>query len=1205
MRHIQSIGLLCGALLAPTAIQISMAQTVGSALVNPAMQEQDAKGPRHWTLSKGTLPTDFRGVKDGNKAAIRHVVSGEAKTVNQRVKLKPLTTYHLKALVRGTGSMGIRARSAAAAGAATRAYATKTKPTEAYVPVQVEFTSGYDGGATIILGSTADDSKGEVYVAELVVVEGKAPAAATTGATATSAIAASGIATGTTTASLAANSGAIAVRVGEDEVTRVRKLPVADVRSVRGFMASPVDGSTESYSWNGRPWEYDQRGGNTGIRYEYNNNSGLHITLAETQGVDAVRLRGGVQVDLFGPGASWRGVGSARKIQAFEGTAQTSLVSLSPRVQGKQFSFFDVKRGSIADVAFFQVTRGNAAGTGLPQPHSWAIGTPLMNTMVGAVRDRYFKADERTSYMMRPTAAVTSANAGGVLSLAVSKTVHFMSKPLEAELGLAAIGIDARTRGLQPGTVLAVSVYDAVNPRAELMGAEFAVEGVVDGRLRLVLDFPDQVVPQGKTLWISLRANKPLKLAGMASGTNGGSAPGVQLYTVSKGTALKEAVPYRKLLLKGQFQALSEPRPFLRMPATGELEAWYAKETTGDALRELYGTLDYIYSLAPSDDIVRQYHEWLYRRRVEVPMVARIDAMPGAPEWATVVRQAWLEARKIPQWWMENRGLDENGELGGVLGDDSDFYQNLADFPMMEEGGVGALVRERGLKFLRLLSDTNLENGLNRRTMDPLHAYEEGINQIALQTWWNYGDPAVFERAMQSAKSTEALTIKTPLGHRHFKSQQVGVEQATQGGAIDYDGAYHVMMLHPALEVAWYNRNPRALGLVRDWTDSLLAHQKPGTWISAIDVEKEEALDRDKPRVLKRPKDWDILTARSFGGQQVFALTFLADITRDPKYLQWARTMFEADSKEYISGGRIDDSLADLWHRDALTVNDGIKTRSGMVATLATGDKAPLIETLKRDIAALQRYPYIYTAAEQFTDRIFLYQISNAAMAYTGGFATRNKLHQTHAVSYKGFGTDYAALVQQAGRDKIKVLLYNFSDKPLNGNMAFWRLEHGRYQWTLGPDVNNDDRADNVLRQGTVELQRASELGLTLPPRQVVVLELQQVEKLDDELLRADLALSPSQTRIEGDTVIGVAHNIGAAAAACEVALIDPQGKVMARQNLGEIAAPLDLTPQRREFRVKGLPADARGWKIALDVDGQVAEIYEGNNAIALPVSPS
>ena len=64
-----------------------------------------------------------------------------------------------------------------------------------------------------------------------------------------------------------------------------------------------------------------------------------------------------------------------------------------------------------------------------------------------------------------------------------------------------------------------------------------------------------------------------------------------------------------------------------------------------------------------------------------------------------------------------------------------------------------------------------LENGLNRRTMDPLHAYEEGVNHESLMSWWNHGDPVHVTRCLEAAASLRALTTVTPSGHRHFKSQ--------------------------------------------------------------------------------------------------------------------------------------------------------------------------------------------------------------------------------------------------------------------------------------------------------------------------------------------------------------------------------------------------------------------------------------------------
>ena len=59
-------------------------------------------------------------------------------------------------------------------------------------------------------------------------------------------------------------------------------------------------------------------------------------------------------------------------------------------------------------------------------------------------------------------------------------------------------------------------------------------------------------------------------------------------------------------------------------------------------------------------------------------------------------------------------------------------------------------------RLMALAEEQHLTAGLNRRTTDPLHAYEEGVNHEALLAWWNYGDPVCLERCLVAARSTEA-----------------------------------------------------------------------------------------------------------------------------------------------------------------------------------------------------------------------------------------------------------------------------------------------------------------------------------------------------------------------------------------------------------------------------------------------------------------
>jgi len=102
----------------------------------------------------------------------------------------------------------------------------------------------------------------------------------------------------------------------------------------------------------------------------------------------------------------------------------------------------------------------------------------------------------------------------------------------------------------------------------------------------------------------------------------------------------------------------------------------------------------------------------------------------------------------------------ETGEFGGDVGDDTDLYQNFADFPFLEAGGVGGRLRETGIRLAQLADRTTLVDGVNRSTMDPLHAYEKGLNHEALMAAWHYGDPVLLERCMLDARSVATEQVR-------------------------------------------------------------------------------------------------------------------------------------------------------------------------------------------------------------------------------------------------------------------------------------------------------------------------------------------------------------------------------------------------------------------------------------------------------------
>jgi len=1116
-------------------------------LANADMSRRQGGKVASWSFHKGDAGL-FESIAQGPRRVIRFRAPGRYTVANQSLRLRPDARYRVEARVKGAAGIYLRARTAPRAGAASVPYTANVRPSGEYRAVRVPFPTGPTGRALILIGNTESGGAGDAYVADLRVVR---------------------------EASFEVFGPAIPVPAGAAKPTVIRKLPVADCRALKGFLGTPVDGTTRSGDWSGGVWEYGQRGAGAGVWYAYRRSDGLHVTPADDAGFHAVLIRGGARVRMYRDCPRYDEPTGGTLLAELPGLTRRSRAWFAEPVRARRVSFFDLTDGRLADVSFFRVSPGAA---GLPKPERLGVAGPCEPGRIEAWLKRRFDAAGRATLRIAPM-----PGRGPDTRARKGKTLHLLTEPLARETPLAAIGMDFVVADAPTPVPITLAVQDPLNPKSQLFGADVVLSA--PGRCRVVMDFPDQVVPKGTALWLSVTLGADARL----------EATAVELYVVPRERALPEALAYRKLLLKTYFVSLSEARPWNGWYDEGRKDKSLADPRWGPQLKELIATLAQCKRLGPDDDLVRQYDEWIWRRyrprRATMPAFEpRIDKVPGAPEWAVVARQAWRTARDVPQWWLEHRSVP-TGEFGGMVGDDTDMYQNYADFVMLETGGVAAKLKDAAARLMELAEREHLTAGLNRRTMDPLHAYEEGVNHEALLAWWNYGDPVCLERCLVAARSTEALTVVTPRGHRHFKSQQCGAADLKMDRKTGVDGHAHPLMWHPAFEVAWYNANPRALKHLSQWADGWLEHMAPGKYATSVEVATERVT-----ATTHRP------LYGGYGGLGT-AFLFLYGITDDARYLGPFFEAFRRGSRN-TSPNLI---LPELIHRHGLGFLDDGKLRSlvkgeGAAETLVTGDKRPLVEALKGDVAELQRFRAMYTTTEPYTDRVFLYAIRNAAIAYTGGYAARNKYNHTHAVSWEGYGTDYAALVLRARRDALKVLVYSFAERPVRGRMRVWTLDHGRYRLRTGPDADGDDEIDKPAAAAELELLRASPVPLVLPPGRVTVVELRQVERLDDERLRADLALSPGEVRVEGVVVRAVAHNIGSKdVASFDAALVDAAGKVRRRVTLGPLAAPLDLKPRRVAFTLPAPPAGAKGWAVVLDSGGEIAEIYEGNNRVALP----
>ncbi|MDP6502674.1 MAG: carbohydrate-binding family 9-like protein, partial [Planctomycetota bacterium] len=993
-----------------------------------------------------------------------------------------------------------------------------------------------------------------------------------------------------------------AIPLDGDQPVTIERVAVEDCRVLKAFVGEPVDGCVRSLNYSGSVSEYPGRYVGAGISYRYLNNDGLHITLADDEGFDAVVIQGGARTELHVGVPGIELPKDSEPVWRFPGKNEFEVALFAERVKARRVSFFKSARGTLANVTFYRITKGGRLprfATWSPFPESTVL-TPPKNRFAPESRflamKEFYGEDERLAFRL------AEGGDGRPVALQAETAKHWMTPPFSGVRGLSAVGIDAKLDAAEFPTRLEVTIHDPVNPRRVL--SSLALELKKSKRVQLVIDIPDQVLLKGSRIWLTLRSDRDVKLTDQAGG-----APDIGFEFIQVEQATPGAAAWRKLLTRTLFGQLSEPRPWGNYRRGMSRQEFYSLNNYSGQCAEFFMTIDQCTELAPKDDLVRQYREWVYLRNLAE--LSPVDPPPsppkGVPAWAWYSRMAWLEFRAMADWWMTER-LVPTGEVGVSVQDDTDFYQQFADLPYFEKGGVAAKYVDACERLAELAQKENLRGGINRRTTDSLHAYEEGINHLALMARWHYGDPVYFERCMESARNMEKLTILTQDGRRHFRDRsRMGFEDTIKPREPGIDGSANPLMWHTAFQVADYNHNPRTLKILREWADTWLKFQKPGEYATAVEVSTGKVLSSHPVRPLS-------------GGYRSQAVSFLwlYKMTGERKYIRPFMDFLDKGVRPYPFSTLMSDGLA-LGMMDDLNKAAFEKLSAiGEITTLGlTGDPAPFVKQIIGsprgwnaaidNLYDARRFPDMYTRAHQYTDRVFLGNLqARASESYLGGFCKRNKYNPVHAVSWEGFGTDYAALVMKNRKDGLKVAVFNFAEGPIEGTMRVWHVERGRYQVTIGSDADGNFKADGKAITTERELLRADGIGLKLGPRMVTIIELTQIQKLDPIHKRADLAIAAREVEIQGGILKSVAHNIGGSDADnVAIAIVDEKGRTLLKQSIGRLRGPVDLIPSRKEVTLK-LPGDRRrGWKLVLDPGNTIPEIFEGNNEIALDALPA
>ena len=698
--------------------------------------------------------------------------------------------------------------------------------------------------------------------------------------------------------------------------------------------------------------------------------------------------------------------------------------------------------------------------------------------------------------------------------------------------------------------------------------------------LRISFDIPDTVLAPGEGIWLTVRSEHGLRLQPKQSR--------VFVQTCSAADALPEHLPRVERVAVHAYSLASEAHAYDGRPYQDMI-----------LYRLVQRVLDYDPSNVPANHLLNRI-----ARRWSPVEIAR----PGpqdAPNWAVWGRHAAREWKRIADWWIDNRWV-ENGELGGNLNDDVEY---TCHWPLIYLITGDDRIRQALGAIADAVWEQSGETGYSIRATDVEHAAEDSSCSLPQMLLCEYGNPVHVERMMKMSEHIPFWTGINDKGRRHFRSYIFNTTMIRDEPKHDIDHLYCALAMCGATHLAWYCHNPQPSGWVREyaqaWSEVFMRAEKDKP-VAALPCDVHFKTGETSPYT----DSWRKSVYYSFGRYVMeYFLLGSARLFDDPAIQTAAEHLLGSDErvvekaeeamKRYANPPKADPddptSLDKTWRSPGDEV-------SIYRATLATGNKECLESLLVEIAKEFERNRWLLTEAEPFTDRVPVPATNILRYMFLGGDCAGKTHVPGLAVSWEGGGTDLAAFVVASARDSLKALLYSFADEPLEMAMRTWRLEHGSYEWTMGFDDNADDAPDGDLERRELELFRYARIPFTLPPNRAAVIEIRQLEKLEPLTARADLAISDRDIdRAARDTVQATVHNIGAAPAQnIAVRLLDEAGSIRAQATITKLDAPADLKPKLATVQLSANAEIGKTWRVVIDPANTIPEICEGNNSIAV-----
>jgi hypothetical protein len=803
-----------------------------------------------------------------------------------------------------------------------------------------------------------------------------------------------------------------------------------------------------------------------------------------------------------------------------------------------------------------------------------------------------FPADERAAALAVPATAyqapATGATSGQKNSLPL---VHVLLPNTWDNLsdGLDGIALDLPALKLKPthGGLIAlnIQVKDPLWPMRDMLDFTFSVK---PGEAKtLWLDLRDRLLPPGKGLYLTIASASsdfaPASLEGA----------GLRLVFKPRAAALAEHELDRFTQVKDNYAMLVEEHPH-----SPNLKMWVRFQTD---LKDLLRA-------NPQHELGRLYAA--ASGEAPPPAFTQPNAPDGVPLWAFRQTELLGYVKRFVVYYVDHRQSDF-GDFGGGISDDVDLVNTWPGVALM-----GCEPDKLKLSLHRLLdaavNNGMFTNGICTIQADELHSYEEGIDNLAANMIFDYGNPLQIERAMATSRGVESITGVNAAGHRHIMTSYYNGKKMATDDPWGYAKAYSYLVCQVPQQLVDFNGSPEPKKYLLELADGLLAHRKQG-----------ENGRYSLPSAIHFIDDKDATSTRAYFPWHMFWGAW--KWTNDPKYLapimdtgvtslatvnpnlldildlrKTLGSRFAAGERAEPAESRPKDG------RGKERTSTYRASNNGHIAWQMTGDKSNLENLYAAQIQECAQLDYINTVGSLWIDRVGV-PYADLQRARLGGVAlVRNSLYPGHVVGWRfaapANDQSVAILIPNATPTGFKVIAYNLETTPVQATMTGWNIDPGVWEITQGVDTKNDDNADQSLETRTAVFERSRSLQLTLPPRATTVLTLKLKTPGTPYWSRPDLGISSLDVSVSAGQVHVKVHSLGSVPApASSVAVRDAAGHVLATSAIPALAAPIDLVPKTADV-VISLPAGSQltGGSVELDPDHQFEEITEANNVVHL-----